>query len=380
MKTATYLYKKDDIIATVNNNALQNEDVSLLIGFGEKSLIEKSKHYHKIQSIFPNATIVLASSAGEIFKNTTQNNSISLIGFCFKSTQINSSKVQINAEKSSFDCGRELINQLPKKDLKWVFVLSDGSKVNGSELVRGMNSVKPDNVLITGGLAGDGTNFKSTLVGINEIPKENQIVAVGFYGEKLKISHGSLGGWDTFGIEKIITKSENNILYEIDHLNALELYKKYLGKYVDELPSSALLFPIALKLNNSSDSIVRTILSIDEDKQSMTFAGDVPEGSKIQFMKANFDKLIDAASEAAENCLINNNNPAKAAILISCIGRKIILSNRIDEEIEAIEDIFGKETLLTGFYSYGEISPLNKGVNCELHNQTMTITTINELD
>lgn len=112
----------------------------------------------------------------------------------------------------------------------------------------------------------------------------------------------------------------------------------------------------------------------------MTFAGDIPENSKVRFMKANFDRLIDAASDAANNCLKMDNSKTKLAILISCVGRKIILSNRIDEEVEAVSEVFGNKTLLTGFYSYGEISPLKPMANCELHNQTMTITCINELD
>jgi len=170
------------------------------------------------------------------------------------------------------------------------------------------------------------------------------------------------------------------VLFEIDHKNALELYKKYLGKYADELPGSALLFPLSLKQSNSNDAVVRTILSIDEVNQSMTFAGDLPIGSKVKFMKANFDRLIDAASEAATKSLSMNKIQPKLAILISCIGRKAILTNRIDEEIEAVSKTYGTNTAITGFYSYGEISPLNPFTNCELHNQTMTITCFEETE
>ena len=182
-----------------------------------------------------------------------------------------------------------------------------------------------------------------------------------------------------FGLEKKITKSVSNELYEIDNSNALDIYKQYLGSYANELPGSALLFPLSIKLDNDSDSVVRTILSINDEAKSMVFAGDVPEGSKVRFMKANFDKLIDAASDAAESSLVNlKKSSPKLAILISCVGRKIILSKRVDEEVEAVADVLGKDTLITGFYSYGEISPLNINSKCELHNQTMTITTFDE--
>ena len=194
------------------------------------------------------------------------------------------------------------------------------------------------------------------------------------------MSHGSIGGWESFGLEREVTKANENILFEIDGKNALDLYKTYLGKYAEELPGSALLFPLSIKLDNSENIIVRTILSIDEKKQCMTFAGDIPVGSKVRFMKANFDRLIDAASDAASTCLKMNKAKPKLALLISCVGRKLILGNRTEEEIEAVSEIFGNQTLLSGFYSYGEISPLKPLANCELHNQTMTITCLNEID
>ena len=137
---------------------------------------------------------------------------------------------------------------------------------------------------------------------------------------------------------------------------------------------------ISIKLNNDSESVVRTILSINNETKSMVFAGDVPEGSKVRFMKANFDKLVDAASDAAENSLVGiKSQQPKLAILISCVGRKIILSKRVDEEVEAVIDILGNDVVTTGFYSYGEISPLNINGKCEVHNQTMTITTFDEI-
>ena len=188
-----------------------------------------------------------------------------------------------------------------------------------------------------------------------------------------------MGGWEVFGPERMVTSSKANELFEISNENVLDVYKKYLGSYADELPGSALLFPLSVKFSATDDPVVRTILSINNETTSMVFAGDVPEGSLVRFMKANFDKLIAAASEAAKQTLSAQpeQNPG-FALLISCVGRKIILDTRIEEEVEAIHQVFGKNTLLTGFYSYGEISPFSTNTKCELHNQTMTITTFNE--
>ncbi|MFM9988470.1 FIST signal transduction protein [Flavobacterium sp.] len=380
MITASLLYQNGSFTKIENH---ENSDLSLfklVIGFGSRALLSAPKSYENIKNKFPNAQIALCSSAGEIFGNEVLDDSISLVAISFASSTIATAEVHIEDFPSSYEAGKSLIQKLPQDNLKLAFILSDGGKVNGSELVKGMNSVKTNEVLITGGLAGDGDKFEETIVGINSIPTSGNVIAIGLYGDKLRLSHGSLGGWESFGLERTVTKSKENVLYEIDDKNALELYKTYLGKYADELPSSALLFPLSIKLSNEQEPIVRTILSINEKDQSMTFAGDLPEGSQVRFMKANFDRLIDAASEAASTCLEMNTNNPKLALLISCVGRKIILGNRIDEEVEAVSEIFGENTILTGFYSYGEISPLKPLTNCELHNQTMTITCINEID
>lgn len=380
MKIATLLYQNLSFTKVINVDNLLFDNVQLVLGFGSGTLITEQETFSNIQSKFPNATFCLCSTAGEIFDIEVFDNSVALVVFSFSTSFIRTSKVNIEDFETSLDAGKSLVNQLPKEQLKLVFVLSDGGKVNGSELVKGLNTNKENDVIITGGIAGDGTEFNKTYVGLNEIPKSGNIVAVGFYGNNLSISHGSLGGWDSFGLEREVTKSIGNELYEIDNKNALDLYKTYLGKYANELPGSALLFPLAIKLESEQDAIVRTILSIDEKKQTMIFAGDIPEGSRVRFMKANFDRLIDAASDAAVNCLNINSKSPKIALLISCVGRKLILGNRIDEEVEAVSEIFGKETSLVGFYSYGEISPLKPLANCELHNQTMTITCIDEIE
>ncbi len=362
-----------------NDEDLKFEEVQLVIGFGSSSLVSQEMSFLDIKNRFPNGVIAMCSSAGEIYENEVLDDTISLVAIQFQTATLKTSEINIQDFDSSYEAGKTLIMNLPKENLKFVFVLSDGNKVNGSELVKGMNLSKNKNVLITGGLSGDGTNFEKTFVGLNKLPQTGKIIAVGFYGDNLVLSHGSSGGWEYFGLERTATKSVGNVLYEIDDKNALSLYKSYLGKFADELPGSALLFPLSVTFDDHEEAIVRTILSIDNENQSITFAGDIPKGSKIKFMKANFDRLIDAASDAANSCLEMNKNKPKLALLISCIGRKLIMPNRIDEEIEAISEIFGNGTLLSGFYSYGEISPLYPMANYELQNQTMTITGINEI-
>ena len=204
-------------------------------------------------------------------------------------------------------------------------------------------------------------------------------MALGLYGDRLKIGYGSQGGWDSFGPERLITRAKGNILYEFDHQSALALYKKYLGDHARGLPAAGLLFPLSVRTPDGTRCVVRTILGINQEDQSMTFAGDVPEGHYARLMKANFDRLIDGSSGAAKTChdFLGPASP-ELAILISCVGRKMILRQRIEEEVEVVREILGPRTVLAGFYSYGEIAPPSPSARCELHNQTMTITTLSE--
>ena len=379
MIVSSFLFRNGKIEKENNPHSALLNDYKLVLGFGKKEILANENDFNKIKTMFPNAEIALCSTAGEICNSETYDDTIVLTAISFSKTTFKTTMVNISSFKNSFEAGAKLIENLNNKELRNVFILSDGSSVNGSELVRGIDSVIEQTIPVTGGLAGDGTKFESTLVGLNQLPGNGNIIGIGFYGEHLKISHGTMGGWEMFGLEKTVTKSVSNVVFEIDNKNALELYKSYLGKYAEDLPGSALLFPLYVQLPNSDVSVVRTILSINNVDNSMVFAGDVPTGSKVRFMRANFDNLIDAASVAAQNSLTNFGEGApKLAILISCVGRKIILAKRVDEEVEAVCEILGKDIITTGFYSYGEISPLKIDSSCQLHNQTMTITTFDE--
>jgi hypothetical protein len=267
---------------------------------------------------------------------------------------------------------------LSNDGLAHVFALSDGLRVNGSELVKGLTAFLPEGIQVTGGLAGDADRFQKTLVLDGHEPREGTVTAIGFYGDRLKAGCASLGGWDPFGPERLITRSQGNVLYELGGQSALDLYEKYLGEHAEGLPATGLLFPLSLRTGDSA-GVVRTILSVNRDERSLTFAGDVPEGSYARLMKANFDRLIDGAVGAARATSLGlAGGTAQLAVLISCVGRKLILKQRVEEEVEGVRDVLGDDCTLAGFYSYGEISPFIPGAKCELHNQTMTITAFAE--
>lgn len=352
----------------------------LVLAFGSRECVSQPEVLATLKAKYPNGNIVLSSTSGEILGDNVYDDSVVVTAIQFEKTEIRCVSTNISAHSSSYETGLSLMTQLETDGLASVFIISDGAHVNGSELVAGLNENNRPHVPITGGLAGDAARFTQTLTGLNANPTEGNVIAVGFYGSDILVGHGSFGGWDEFGPERIVTKSIKNVLYEIDGKNALELYKQYLGDYVSELPGSALLFPLSLRMKGSQENLVRTILSIDEAENSMTFAGNLPEGSTVRLMKANFDKLIEGSSDAANYSFngIRNQKP-QLAILVSCVGRKLILAERTEEELQAAKEILGNDAFITGFYSYGEISPFNPSSKCELHNQTMTITTFTEI-
>jgi len=272
-------------------------------------------------------------------------------------------------------------DELADEALQSVFVLSEGLQVNGSALVEGVEDGLNKTGVVSGGLSADGDRFESTWTWHGGAPQTGQVVAVGFYGLALEIGYGSYGGWRPFGPERLVTRAHASTLYELDGLPALDLYKRYLGEYANELPSSGLLFPLALRSKRGDEGpIVRTILSVDEASNSITFAGSIPEGSYAQLMTANFDQLIDGAHVAADQIGMTSENSEQQGILIgiSCVGRRLLLGERVEEELEAVAESFRQMPHFIGFYSYGEIAPNISSVGCSLKNQTMTLTFLTE--
>ncbi|MFN0118776.1 MAG: FIST signal transduction protein [Elusimicrobiota bacterium] len=350
----------------------------LVFVFGATNTIKDLKRLKEIKDFYPQSEIIGCSTAGEICGTRVYDDSLVVTAAHFEKSTIQVEKEKISEPSQSTTVGEKLAQKLEKKGLVHVFVLSDGLKVNGSDLVKGLTKNLPSNVQVTGGLSGDGARFTETIVLSHGSAESGTICVIGFYGDKLKIGFGSLGGWDTFGPKRKITKSKGNVLFELDGKSALDLYKSYLGEHASGLPATGLLFPLCLMTENNEKGVVRTILSVNESEKSMTFAGDIPEGEFAFLMRANFDRLIDGAQGAAKICQQAINQPAELAILISCVGRKLILKQRTEEEVEAVREIQGESTILTGFYSYGEIAPFIANFKCELHNQTMTITTFSE--
>lgn len=360
------------------NNTINNKnDVQLVLAFGDTDTFVYPEHYEYLKTRYPNAHIVGSSSAGNVLGAQLSESNLIATAIFFEHSEVKLSVVDFTEEDDLSAISTQAVTQLPDDNLQSIFIISDGLYMNGTTLAQSAHLAKP-NTLITGGLAGDDARFEKTVIMANDIPKERRVVALGFYGDKLHVSSGCYAGWDEFGAERIITKSEGNIVYEINNEPALELYKRYLGDEAKNLPGSGLRFPLSIRENDNANSIIRTVLVVNEEDNSLTFAGDVPQGYRAKLMKTNIDGLIDGSEMAAKDIVQTNKNDA-LGLVVSCVGRKLVMKDLTDEELEAIEDTVGKNVHLTGFYSYGELAPFSSDIlNCQLHNQTMTLTVIYE--
>ena len=351
----------------------------LVLVFGDRFSLESSTIYKEIDAFFPDGHIVFGSTSGEILGENVFDESITITAIEFEKSQfvIHSENIQ-EFDNNSEKLGVALASKFNKEGLKHLFIVSDGSLVNGSALIHGLEKNSNDKVSITGGLCGDDTRFEKTLASYNANPKHGEIVAIGLYGNDLEITCANYGGWSPFGPIRNITKSKENVLYELDDKPALDLYKKYLGNKANELPQAALLYPLSLRVKDSNETVVRTILNIDEKENTMILAGDVPEGSTVQLMMSTVDDIAEGASKAAMYAMRNRTKKPELALLVSCIGRKLVMNQRTEEEIEEVIETIGSQAVTTGFYSYGELSPFTNQIGCKLHNQTMTLTLISE--
>lgn len=354
------------------------DHAALVLYFAAPGSLDDGLRLGELRARYPSAHLVGCTTGGEILGDMVHDDSIVVTALQFDHSTVRTASRALGGRQHSFAVGAALAAELATdRALKGVFVLSDGTQVNGSDLVRGFKSALPEGTVLTGGLAGDGDRFASTQVGADGPPQAGMVVAVGLYGENLRLHHGSFGGWDAFGPERLITRSNENVLYELDGEPALALYKRYLGDEAKHLPSSGLLFPLRIRPpHDRSTDLVRTVAGIDEESGAMIFAGDVPNGYSAQMMRGNFEHLMEGAGQAARQA--TEHGGGSLAILISCIGRKLLLGQRTGDEIETVCEILGENCRTIGFYSYGEICPHDFTSSCELHNQTMTITLIDE--
>ncbi len=351
----------------------------LVLIFGNRYALEADNIYDEIRELYPDGHLVFGTTSGEIIESRVYEESIVLTAIEFEKSSFEVVRENMkNFDMDVEELGENLIETLPTKNLKHTFIISEGTNVNGSGLIKGLETRLNEKVSISGGLCGDDARFERTLASYNEKPKEGEIICIGFYGDTLEITSANYGGWTGFGPHRTITKSKNNILYELDNKPALDLYKQYLGERAKGLPEAALLYPLSVHKPDSKEVLVRTILAIDEENNAMVLAGDVPVGSKVQLMMSTVDDIAEGAAVAGEYAMRDRKKEPELALLVSCVGRKLVMDQRTEEEVEEVRNSIGEHSKMVGFYSYGEMAPFAGQKECKLHNQTMTLTLLSE--
>jgi hypothetical protein len=353
---------------------------NLILVFGAPAYFEDYRFGQSLADEFPGAAVIGCSTAGEISSTGVHGNSCIVTAVRFDHVSIATATADLANMDDSANAGTRLAQQLKDQSPRAVMVFGQGVNINGSALIEGMAAVLGPGVPITGGLAGDNGAFARTWTMGPRGVSDRAVVAIGLRGDRLGFSHGFFGGWQPFGPARQVTRCDGNVLQELDGEPALAVYKRYLGDYAKDLPSSGLLFPFAMLAENRNEiGLIRTILGVNEADGSLVLAGAIERGGYLKLMHASTEALVDGAETAARIAhTVRDLGKAGLAILVSCVGRKLVMGDRTEEEVEAVAAVLGQETTLAGFYSYGEISPLAPGIDCKLHNQTMTITCLTE--
>ncbi|MBH9551395.1 FIST signal transduction protein [Inhella gelatinilytica] len=356
----------------------------LVLVFGSVQQMGAPGLVRALQGAFPQAQVAGCTTAGEVSNQGVSDGTLVITALRFDHPALRVASTALLSMDDSQAAGQRLAAALTApldgQPLHQVLVLGQGVAINGSALIDGLQSALGPKVSISGGLAGDGGAFTGTLTLGPEGVSAQQVVGLGFYSPHTVLRHGSFHGWQPFGPERKITRCAGNVLYELDSEPALAVYKRYLGEYASGLPGTGLLFPFEMMgKDHQTLGLIRTILGVDEAQGSLVLAGDLDPDGYLRLMHASTDSLVDGAESAAE--ALFDTGPVtgeKLAVLVSCVGRKLVMGARVDEEVEAVLDVLGAQAQVTGFYSNGEISPDLKGLECHLHNQTMTITLVAE--
>ena len=356
---------------------------NLVLVFGSVKRFSEGKLPSFLKSRYPSAQLVGCTTSGEISSAGVFDDSIQITAIQWEKTIQRVAQTKISGMLNSFEAAANLAKQLKADTLRTVLVISDGLNVNGSELLKGFQSVL-GSIPIVGGLAGDGGAFVKTLQLFNDTISDNQVIAIGLYGNALITSTGALGGWKPYGPPRKVTKSEKNVVYEMDDKPALPLYRMYIGEAFSRgLPGTGLKFPLAVIEEGKRDvEKIRTLLAIDSKANSLTFAGNVEVGETVRLCQTNHGRLVEGAGNAAnlvmDNLGASKTNQAGLALLVSCVGRKGVMAENVGDEVKLVQQILGPQTSVTGFYSYGELAPRPNTTDSVLHNQTMTIGYLSE--
>ncbi len=377
MQSCTYRWSPEDGWVALNGSMLPR--AQLVLVFGSVSVLASEDALATLRQLHTDAVVVSATAAGAIAEDLVVDRSASALALHFDASTVHATSTAVLPDDAADVVVARLMHDLPREALAHVLIFADGASINGTYLATSLAAALPPHVSISGGMAGGDARMRSAMVGIGTCVHAHQVVLVGLYGSRLRVGYGSVGGWEPFGPWRRVTASRGHVVHTLDGEPALALYKRYLGAAAEQLPASALHFPLAICRSAEYPPVVRSVMAVDDETGALSFGGDIAEGTIVRLMRATQDRLIDGAEQAAKEAQSRLGAQASAAILVSCVGRRRVLRQRVEDEIDGVRAILGPTPAIAGFYSHGEITSTATPERCELHNQTMTVTVLAEV-
>jgi hypothetical protein len=319
-----------------------------------------------IRSIINEATLITGcSTASSITSLGSFKNSVTVCAI--KSDSISFScgigtEVRKNPRLAGREAARQALDSRETTRQAYI-ILSDSLNVNSTDILRGSQEIMGTKFPIIGGSASDNLQFQRTYQYFNNTIYTDSIIGILISGN-IKIGTGKAHGWHPIGKPHKITKSEFNIIKEIEDRNAIELYKEYMGKGLDELKLGGiaklgLSYPLGIPLEEKEEYLIRIPLEILDDKNLMLSA-EINEAEDINLMMGDKKSALEAAKKACREALENiEKSNIKFAIVFSDIGRLHLFKNEPQSETEIIKEILGEDIPFFGCYTLGEYAPIN---------------------
>ena len=347
----------------LENQIIKYENILLQIFTGVIDYEFIQNLISKIKALVPHIKIIGATTSGEILEANDFVESTVLSFSLFENTKIETYSTEFY--KTSSDTATHIISKFPKnRTPKVVISFIDSLNMNGEEYINEFYKYDK-NLTISGGLAGDNGEFKNTIVFTQDGVIKSGAVAVLLFNECLEVVTQASFGWESIGKTMTITKSDKNIVYEIDGIKTFDIYAKYLGiDIAKELPKVGVEFPLIIKRGKLS--IPRAVLKIGENG-SLIFAGNLHIGDKVKFGYGDIYSIINYSNKMKVK-------QSESIFIYSCMARKSLMKDNIRLELIPLSAI----TNVSGFFTYGEFYSSRGNMSHELLNETMTILSLKE--
>ncbi|MBU1087759.1 MAG: FIST C-terminal domain-containing protein [Candidatus Omnitrophica bacterium] len=342
-----------------------------------------------IKSIISDCPLVGCTTAGEITSLGPDKKSV-VVMVIESNTLYAAVGLGKNLSKDSRRAGQEAAHDTLVKTRQGLtrhafMMLSDGLKGNGVDIIRGVQEVLGTSFPIVGGSAADDFLFSNTFQYYDENVYQDSVCGILFSGD-ISIGIGARHGWYPLGKPRIVTAAEHNIIKKLDGKPAARIYEDYFGKRVADLQNEpmarmSVMYPLGMSIPEEEECIIRNAMKVDAEG-SLVCAGEVPKGSEIRVMMGSKETALKAAQKAAEIALgALRKKKASLVFVFDSVSRERLFGLKSKEEIEVVQKIFGPQTPIVGFYTYGEQAPLGATINLGqtfFHNETIVVFAIGE--